>query len=211
MDRHLLDDLIKIQTEDPSTKTDPYMKGLANGLIVAKAVVTGEELQDGDLVETIVDMQNQLTEVSWRQMAGGVALAGALMTGNPDTAVAKDKYVVELPAKQQARVAPNFTAKEFACPCCGVRKVDGRLLYKLELLRVKLGNKPIKITSGYRCPKHNKEVGGAKHSQHMNGTAADIEVEGYTPEQVAKAAKEVGFAYVQTYPGKTKHTHVDVR
>lgn len=30
------------------------------------------------------------------------------------------------------------------------------------------------VTSGYRCEKLNKAVGGAKYSQHMSGQAADI-------------------------------------
>ena len=34
--------------------------------------------------------------------------------------------------------------------------------------------KPIKVTSGYRCPKLNASVGGVKTSQHQKGQAADI-------------------------------------
>lgn len=34
---------------------------------------------------------------------------------------------------------------------------------------------PIKITSGYRCPKLNSMVGGVKTSQHILGQAADIQ------------------------------------
>ena len=30
--------LVKIQVDDPSSKTDPYMRGMANGLICALAV-----------------------------------------------------------------------------------------------------------------------------------------------------------------------------
>lgn len=33
---------------------------------------------------------------------------------------------------------------------------------------------PIIVSSGYRCPKLNAAVGGAKTSQHMVGQAADI-------------------------------------
>lgn len=33
---------------------------------------------------------------------------------------------------------------------------------------------PIIVTSGFRCLKLNKAVGGAKHSDHMFGCAADI-------------------------------------
>jgi len=44
---------------------------------------------------------------------------------------------------------------------------------KLEYLRVKWG-RPITVTSGYRCPDHNRSVGGAKGSQHVKGNAADL-------------------------------------
>ena len=35
-------------------------------------------------------------------------------------------------------------------------------------------DKPIIVTSGFRCDKLNKAVGGAKNSQHTKGEAADI-------------------------------------
>ncbi len=43
----------------------------------------------------------------------------------------------------------------------------------LDPLREKYG-KSIKVNSGYRCPRHNEEVLGARNSQHMKGEAADI-------------------------------------
>lgn len=43
----------------------------------------------------------------------------------------------------------------------------------LDPLR-ELYGKPIIVTSGYRCPKLNKAVGGATNSQHTKGEAADI-------------------------------------
>lgn len=43
----------------------------------------------------------------------------------------------------------------------------------LDPLREMYG-KPITVNSGYRCPKLNAAVGGAKTSQHMRGEAADI-------------------------------------
>ena len=33
---------------------------------------------------------------------------------------------------------------------------------------------PIRVTSGYRCPKLNNAIGGSKSSQHLKGEAADI-------------------------------------
>lgn len=34
--------------------------------------------------------------------------------------------------------------------------------------------KPIRVNSGYRCPKLNKAVGGVPNSQHLKGEAADL-------------------------------------
>ena len=54
----------------------------------------------------------------------------------------------------------------------------------LQPLREKLG-KPININSCYRCPKLNAAVGGAKTSQHCNGQAADIEINGMSNYDLA--------------------------
>jgi hypothetical protein len=43
----------------------------------------------------------------------------------------------------------------------------------LEPLRQQF-DEPVYISSGYRCPRLNKAVNGAKKSQHMKGQAADI-------------------------------------
>ena len=44
----------------------------------------------------------------------------------------------------------------------------------LDPLREAYG-KPIRVNSGYRCPKLNNLVGGSPNSQHMRGEAADIQ------------------------------------
>ena len=49
----------------------------------------------------------------------------------------------------------------------------------LDPLR-RLHNKPIIITSGYRCPKLNDLVGGVSNSWHTKGNAADIHVASLT-------------------------------
>jgi uncharacterized protein YcbK (DUF882 family) len=60
-----------------------------------------------------------------------------------------------------------------------------KLAKNLQVLRDAVG-KTITITSGYRSPKYNLKIGGAKDSQHIKGTAADIKVKGMTPKEVAK-------------------------
>ncbi len=51
--------------------------------------------------------------------------------------------------------------------------MDEPFLQALDDLRELVG-KPFVINSGYRCPAHNREVGGAPNSQHLHGRAADI-------------------------------------
>ena len=45
---------------------------------------------------------------------------------------------------------------------------------------------PIIVSSGYRCPKLNRAVGGATASQHMLGQAADIHTVSDKPEDNKK-------------------------
>jgi uncharacterized protein YcbK (DUF882 family) len=54
----------------------------------------------------------------------------------------------------------------------------------LEEIRSQCGNRVIIINSGFRTKKHNKEVGGAPHSLHCLGMAADIEIKELSPKNV---------------------------
>lgn len=63
------------------------------------------------------------------------------------------------------------------------------LASNLEVLRKLLG-KALIISSGYRCPKLNTVIGGARDSAHMTGYAADFICPSFgTPDQIAKAIK----------------------
>ena len=55
----------------------------------------------------------------------------------------------------------------------------------LDPLREAYG-RPIIVTSGYRCEKLNKLVGGSASSQHKKGEAADIKTIEDTPEENKK-------------------------
>lgn len=67
----------------------------------------------------------------------------------------------------------HFSRKEFKCPCCGKGEIDFAVVYDLEEVRRMFG-RPIIIESGWRCEKHNKEVGGVPNSSHLTGKAVDI-------------------------------------
>ncbi len=83
----------------------------------------------------------------------------------------------------------------------------------LEAIRAFFG-KPITILSGYRSPAYNTAVGGKKASQHLQGKAADITVEGVSAadvhEAILKLHKQgkIKLGGLGKYPG---FTHVDVR
>ena len=72
-----------------------------------------------------------------------------------------------------------FKEKELCCKCCGQlppfarENIEALVENVLDPLRERYG-KPIVVNSGYRCAKHNKEVGGVANSQHVKGEAADI-------------------------------------
>lgn len=67
-----------------------------------------------------------------------------------------------------------FKATEFECSCCNRIKIDTQLLVTLDAMRSKWGS-AIDINSGYRCPKHNSDIKGARYSPHMLGQAVDID------------------------------------
>jgi len=107
------------------------------------------------------------------------------------------------------QLSEHFKSGEFACPCCGGIEVDPELIVALEKIRAHFGNKVI-VTSGYRCKKHNREVGGAADSFHCRGMAADIQIEGVAPALAADCAESIlgDGGGVGRY---SSWTHVDVR
>lgn len=72
------------------------------------------------------------------------------------------------------RMPKYFTMQQFKCKCgCQQNDISPVLVYRLDTARSTAGI-PFIITSGYRCRKHNKNVGGVIDSQHCNGNAVDI-------------------------------------
>lgn len=77
-------------------------------------------------------------------------------------------------ADKEEQLSANFKRSEFACNCgCGSDDISLTLVDLVQKIRDYIG-KPITISSGIRCPKHNKQEGGVANSQHVLGTAADL-------------------------------------
>ena len=89
-----------------------------------------------------------------------------------------------------------FKEKEFVCKCCGelppLAQANVRALVAnvLDPVREKLG-RPITVNSGYRCEKHNGEVGGVRGSQHLVAEAADIAPAGFKSLNVPEFKTEL--------------------
>jgi uncharacterized protein YcbK (DUF882 family) len=43
-----------------------------------------------------------------------------------------------------------------------------------EAIRAECDNQPIVVSSAYRTPVYNRSIGGARHSQHVEGRALDL-------------------------------------
>ncbi len=102
----------------------------------------------------------------------------------------------------------NFSPAEIACRGTGQLKLHPEALNKLQALRDRLG-KPLIVRSAYRSPEHNRNVGGAPRSKHMDGTAFDIAMSNHDPAAFEAAAREVGFLGFGFYP-RSGFIHIDL-
>ena len=103
-----------------------------------------------------------------------------------------DVKVYSLKAEGSRQITDHFRVYEFACSDgSDVVFVSQALADILENIRVHFG-KPVHINSGYRTVSYNKTVSGSSStSQHCNGLAADIRVEGVSPDRVADYAEQL--------------------
>ena len=106
-------------------------------------------------------------------------------------------------------ISPHFNLSEFACPCCNRVMLHPKLLVKLIELR-KILERPIHITSGYRCTKYNNQIGGILNSYHCIGLAADIKVKDINLIELLGYAEDVDFNGIGFYE-KKNFLHLDVR
>ena len=87
-------------------------------------------------------------------------------------------------------------------------------MYLLDGLREEWGS-PLLVSSGYRCPKLNKAVGGASNSSHQYGYAVDLQpINGYTDMFFTFACnyfKQHNIAFdqiIDEYSGKSHWVHI---
>jgi len=62
-----------------------------------------------------------------------------------------------------------------------IQKLASQLQYIRDFIEL-----PITLTNAYRCPSHNKKVGGVSDSQHILGKACDLQVKKLPPKDLYK-------------------------
>jgi len=90
----------------------------------------------------------------------------------------------------------HFSDNELKCKHCGVLFMDEAFMNKLELLRTAY-DRPMIITSGYRCPSYNDQIASTgREGPHTTGRAVDIRVSGADALKVVDWALRLGFTGV---------------
>ncbi len=104
------------------------------------------------------------------------------------------------------RIAPNGLHVQNDGVQVGCFKPD--LMRVIKTVETHFG-KPVVVTSGYRDPQHNREVGGAEESMHKSCEAADIQIDGVSKWDIAE--------YIRSLPNRggvgtychTESVHLD--
>lgn len=126
----------------------------------------------------------------------------------------------------RVKINDYFSTHEFSCQCehtdCVTQKISAELIEKLTTLR-KLKDSPVKVTSGFRCTKHQEDIRNsgvstvvAKVSQHELGNAADIRFNNLEVADWIDDAKRIfdyigvakTFLHLDTRKSKVKGEHV---
>ena len=69
---------------------------------------------------------------------------------------------------------------------------------------------PISVSSGFRTPEVNEAVGGSRTSDHCDGRAADITIQGLTPLQVAERIVKLDLPFKQVINEFDQWCHVSI-
>ena len=110
-------------------------------------------------------------------------------------------------------ITQNFTTDEMACTCCGKADMDEEFMKTLQSIRDEM-QRPLKVTSGYRCEKHNERVSSTgKSGPHTYAKAADILISGADAMRLFAVAQKHGVSGVgmsQKGTHSKRFVHLDI-
>lgn len=160
------------------------------------------------LKETIIDNERIIQELQKElliEQEDNINLTSLIKELEPKGNIALDLYkdgLHELKwVNKDYKLSNNFKVSEFLQnDGMNYLKLDMKLVNILQKVRDKYG-KAVKVTSGYRSPSYNKNVGGVTTSHHLNGQAADFKVSGVSKNTIlayVKTLPEVSYAYTNS-------------
>ena len=117
------------------------------------------------------------------------------------------------------KLTEHFSLEEFSCSTTAKRlKIENKIpdhlmaniqftANKLELVRKVLAH-PITITSGYRCPALNTQVGGSPTSAHTKGLAVDFHCAYGDPKQICQRLIASGIEFDKLIQEHNQWVHI---
>lgn len=118
------------------------------------------------------------------------------------------------------KLTEHFSLEEFSCSTTAKRlKIENKIpdhlmaniqftANKLELVRKVLAH-PIIITSGYRCPALNTQVGGSPTSAHTKGLAVDFHCAYGNPKQICQRLITAGVEFDKIIQEYNQWVHIE--
>ena len=107
---------------------------------------------------------------------------------------------------------PNFSTEELKCKHCGAHILVPEFMDRLQSLRKDYG-KPMKISSAYRCSKHNADVSTTGLTgPHTTGRAVDVictNKDAYDLLHLALLHGFTGIGIKQSGAKNTRFLHLD--
>jgi len=111
------------------------------------------------------------TTAAVRDFQQGFAFATLVPSGN---AGPRTRAALRAAIRRGGRCSQHFTFRSFRSPGDGWIRLHRSLARALERYRGEVGDQ-VAIVGAYRDPAWNAAIGGAADSQHLHGTAADVE------------------------------------
>lgn len=116
------------------------------------------------------------------------------------------------------QLTKHFNCQQFRCKCKTKHDflVDTDLVNYLEKLYIALNASYARISSGFRCPDHDRAVGGKGTGKHTQGYAADITFANQNGDiintkWVSCVAQDLGFRGIANINKEYTYIHLDMR
>ena len=117
----------------------------------------------------------------------------------------------------KTQLTKNFNVSEFRCKCGKVHntKISTELVNMLQKITDTLKADYVIISSGYRCPTHDKNVGGYGYGPHVDGYAADCcfykNKKPINTKLVSCVAQDLGFMGIANITSDYAWIHLDMK